>query len=143
VLRLFEHYHWPGNVRQLFNVLRTACVMAGHRARITREHLSDDFLEDALASACPRAVAPRPSPPRPPAPPAARGRRRRRRQRRCRRPRRRPAGGRTSPSTARTFGDMEIDAIRKAVADCGGNISEASKRLGISRNTIYRKLRWK
>ena len=39
--------------------------------------------------------------------------------------------------------DTLIEAIRKAVADCGGNISEASKRLGISRNTIYRKLRWK
>jgi transcriptional regulator of acetoin/glycerol metabolism len=24
----------------------------------------------------------------------------------------------------------------------GGNISAASKRLGVSRNTIYRKLRW-
>ena len=29
VSALFAHYHWPGNVRQLFNVLRTACVMAG------------------------------------------------------------------------------------------------------------------
>ncbi len=48
VVQLFEHYHWPGNVRQLFNVLRTACVMASTDARITREHLSDDFLEDAI-----------------------------------------------------------------------------------------------
>jgi sigma-54 dependent transcriptional regulator, acetoin dehydrogenase operon transcriptional activator AcoR len=37
---------------------------------------------------------------------------------------------------------METEAIRRAVALAGGNISEASKRLGISRNTIYRKLRW-
>ena len=29
-----------------------------------------------------------------------------------------------------------------AVQVAGGNISEASKRLGISRNTIYRNLRW-
>jgi energy-coupling factor transporter ATP-binding protein EcfA2 len=35
-----------------------------------------------------------------------------------------------------------IAAIRHAVAAAGGNISEASKQLGISRNTIYRKLRW-
>ena len=138
VLRLFEHYHWPGNVRQLFNVLRTACVMAATDSRITREHLSDDFLEDALkrlpaapvaaapAPAQAHAVAPAPAPaaaPVMPAPAAA------------------PAAD--EPESPRTLGDMEIEAIRKAVADCGGNISEASKRLGISRNTIYRKLRWK
>ena len=29
-----------------------------------------------------------------------------------------------------------------SMAAAGGNISEAAKRLGISRNTIYRKLRW-
>jgi transcriptional regulator of acetoin/glycerol metabolism len=37
---------------------------------------------------------------------------------------------------------MEVEAIRRAVEAAGGNISEASKRLGVSRNTIYRKLRW-
>ena len=41
-----------------------------------------------------------------------------------------------------TLEDMEIAAIRSAVEAAGGNISEASKRLGVSRNTIYRKLRW-
>ena len=37
----------------------------------------------------------------------------------------------------------EIEMIRQAVDAADGNISVASKRLGISRNTIYRKLRWK
>ena len=46
------------------------------------------------------------------------------------------------PDTSRTLGEAEIDMIRKAVDAANGNISEASKRLGISRNTIYRKLRW-
>ena len=32
--------------------------------------------------------------------------------------------------------------IRNALASANGNISVASRRLGISRNTIYRKLRW-
>ena len=32
--------------------------------------------------------------------------------------------------------------IRRTLDEAQGNISEASKRLGISRNTIYRKLRW-
>ena len=33
--------------------------------------------------------------------------------------------------------------IRRAVEEAGGNISVAARRLAISRNTIYRKLRWK
>jgi transcriptional regulator of acetoin/glycerol metabolism len=32
-------------------------------------------------------------------------------------------------------------AIRRTVADAGGNLSEAARRLGISRNTLYRRLR--
>ena len=42
----------------------------------------------------------------------------------------------------RTLEMAEIDMIRSVLESVGGNISEASKRLGISRNTIYRKLRW-
>ena len=44
--------------------------------------------------------------------------------------------------TPRTLGEAEIEMIRAALEAANGNISEASKRLGISRNTIYRKLRW-
>jgi sigma-54 dependent transcriptional regulator, acetoin dehydrogenase operon transcriptional activator AcoR len=109
VQALFQAYHWPGNVRQLFNVLRTAAVMAAHDPSIQREHLSDDFLEDTCAQA--------------------------------------PAAGQAPAAAAaaqpRSLEEVEIDAIRRAVDAVGGNISEASKRLGISRNTIYRKLRWK
>ncbi|MBN8486737.1 MAG: sigma-54-dependent Fis family transcriptional regulator, partial [Burkholderiales bacterium] len=47
VLRLFQACDWPGNVRQLFNVLRTAAVMAAGDSIITRDHLSDDFIDDA------------------------------------------------------------------------------------------------
>ncbi|HEV8691819.1 MAG TPA: sigma-54-dependent Fis family transcriptional regulator, partial [Ideonella sp.] len=50
VVRLLQVYHWPGNIRQLTNVLRTAAVMAGSEMLITRAHLSDDFLEDAQRS---------------------------------------------------------------------------------------------
>jgi transcriptional regulator of acetoin/glycerol metabolism len=41
-----------------------------------------------------------------------------------------------------TLEQAEIEMIRAAVEAAGGNISAASKRLGVSRNTIYRKLRW-
>jgi sigma-54 dependent transcriptional regulator, acetoin dehydrogenase operon transcriptional activator AcoR len=124
VVRLLQAHQWPGNIRQLTNVLRTAAVMAGSEMLITRSHLSDDFLEDALrdlpapsaqevarapdAIAEPAAAAPAPAPPE-----------------------------------AATLGEMELRTIQRAVEEAGGNISVASRRLGISRNTIYRKLRWK
>jgi transcriptional regulator of acetoin/glycerol metabolism len=112
VVRLFQGYPWPGNVRQLFNVLRTAVVMAAGDSAITRAHLSDDLIEDALHSA-------------PPAPAAATE----------------PAPA-AAPEPLRALQDMEFDAIRRAVDEAGGNLSEASRRLGIGRSTIYRKLRW-
>ena len=44
-------------------------------------------------------------------------------------------------AAASSLGESEVALIRAAVEAAGGNISEAAKRLGISRNTIYRKLR--
>ena len=130
VMALFERYAWPGNIRQLANVLRTAVVMANNEPQITEEHLSDDFLEDvhrnlpartasaAADSAAPVATMPVAAEPVASGTPAAAG------------------------SSARTLGESEIALIQAALDAAGGNISEASKRLGISRNTIYRKLRW-
>jgi transcriptional regulator of acetoin/glycerol metabolism len=178
VVRLFQGYSWPGNVRQLFNVLRTACVMAANESAITRDHLSDDFLEDArralaaVASAAPAptpavaepasglrassfAAAPTPTGPfgsvgggagsapqaAPPTMPMT-----------AQRPgpqhhgvtpflpHPHQSGQASEPS--RSLEDVELMTIRSAVDAAGGNISEAAKRLGISRNTIYRKLRW-
>jgi transcriptional regulator of acetoin/glycerol metabolism len=123
VMALFRRYAWPGNIRQLANVLRTAAVMAAGEAQITEEHLSDDFLEDVQR---PRAQAPAPVlPATPPAVAAIE-----------------PPEPAQPVAAARTLGEAEIDMIRNAVDAANGNISEASKRLGISRNTIYRKLRW-
>ena len=119
VIEYFKAYHWPGNLRQLSNVLRTAAVMAAGEPLITDNHLSDDFLEDVrrLPQPAPRISA-------------------------------EADDGATidtvapAASTAKTLGEHEIDMIRAALDAANGNISEASKRLGISRNTIYRKLRW-
>ncbi|WP_235823304.1 sigma-54-dependent Fis family transcriptional regulator [Azohydromonas sediminis] len=133
VVRLFQAYRWPGNVRQLFNVLRTAAVMAAGQPTITVDHLSDDFLDDARAAAAqagdefpaapPIVAAPPVPPPRPVPPPA-------------------PTLPAAPPVAGRSLEEIEIETIRLTLEAVGGNISEASKRLGISRNTIYRKLRW-
>ncbi len=49
VMDLFLAYAWPGNFRQLYNVLHTACVLAGDEPEIALAHLPDDFV--ALAEA--------------------------------------------------------------------------------------------
>ncbi len=131
---MFEAYAWPGNVRQLANVLRTAAVMADRAACITLHHLSDDFVEDAARGAAARAAALPPPPVQALSAPATQASQAAQGAQAAAPP---PAAG------GATLGAMEIDAIRRAVEAAGGNISEASKALGISRNTIYRKLHWR
>lgn len=46
VLRLFRQHRWPGNLRQLASLLRTAAIMAGDETEIRPHHLPDDFIED-------------------------------------------------------------------------------------------------
>ncbi len=124
VVDLFRKHPWPGNLRQLSNLLRTAVVMAEGEATIRREHLPDDFVEDIerilittpmaqLAATTPEtagAVLPESGPA--PASEAAAGR----------------------------LQDLALQAIRDALARSGGNISGAARELGVSRSTLYRKL---
>ncbi|HTP71062.1 MAG TPA: sigma 54-interacting transcriptional regulator [Burkholderiaceae bacterium] len=44
VVTLLRAHPWPGNLRQLHNVLRTAVALAAHDREITREHLSEDVV---------------------------------------------------------------------------------------------------
>jgi transcriptional regulator of acetoin/glycerol metabolism len=99
--RLLQH-RWPGNVRQLGNVLRAAVVLSAGAPVLEQRHLPDDFIEESVAD----------------------------------------AGTVAAAAPRQSLEDMEIALIRQTVDAVNGNISEASKRLGISRNTIYRKLRW-
>jgi transcriptional regulator with PAS, ATPase and Fis domain len=48
VMMLFEQCTWPGNFRQLANLLRTAAAMVDDDGEIRREHLPDDFFDDLL-----------------------------------------------------------------------------------------------
>jgi len=147
VLEMFHRYTWPGNIRQLANVLRTAAVMSGDEQRITVAHLSDDFLEDTRRNVAPQRASTFVAAPAPidiaPSTPAA------------------TIASSTSAMhddapahferssepareapVAHTLEQAEIEMIRAALQAAGGNISAASKKLGVSRNTIYRKLRW-
>ena len=51
-----------------------------------------------------------------------------------------PAGLRDTPAAA-TLEQIEIETIRATLDALGGNVTAASRRLGISRNTVYRRLR--
>ncbi|KAA1011274.1 sigma-54-dependent Fis family transcriptional regulator [Paraburkholderia panacisoli] len=108
VMTLFEQCAWPGNFRQLGNLLRTAAAMVDDDGEIRCEHLPDDFFEDLRRN--------------PDAPSAA-----------------------TCSQTAGTvqavrLQDVATSTIAAAVARHGGNVSAAARDLGISRNTIYRKM---
>lgn len=126
VLSLFQKYSWPGNIRQLNNVLRTACVMAGSDGVIRHQDLPEDLLDEMLASSNPPETAWQDlqcanvagihagSVPVTGKPPAA--------------------------ATEMKLEDMQIAAMAAALAQHNGNLSSAARALGVSRNTVYRKL---
>ncbi|SAK47178.1 sigma-54-dependent Fis family transcriptional regulator [Caballeronia ptereochthonis] len=104
VLALFARHPWPGNFRQLSNVLRTACAMLDdHDTHIRVEHLPHDFLDELGERVQEEAT------------PAL-------------------AGG------AR-LADIEASAVAAALKAHGGNVSATARALGVSRTTLYRKLR--
>jgi transcriptional regulator of acetoin/glycerol metabolism len=125
---LFRRHPWPGNLRQLSYLLRTAIIMAEGKPTILREHLPDDFIDDieqGLLSIDLSETVPAPktiSAAIPPAPTFAA-----------------PPAETAEPSTGR-LQDLALQAIRDAIARSGGNISAAARELGVSRSTVYRKL---
>lgn len=50
-------------------------------------------------------------------------------------------GGHSVPVTAGTLADMEKTMIESAMAACGGNMSAVASQLGITRQTLYNKIR--
>jgi sigma-54 dependent transcriptional regulator, acetoin dehydrogenase operon transcriptional activator AcoR len=45
-----------------------------------------------------------------------------------------------SVSSARSLDEIELEAVATVMREVGGNVSAAARRLGVSRNTLYRKL---
>lgn len=45
-----------------------------------------------------------------------------------------------APRQAETLDEMESEAISEALRRCGGNLSEAAKQLGITRQSLYRRI---
>jgi DNA-binding NtrC family response regulator len=52
-----------------------------------------------------------------------------------------PAAAPAGPDSLQTLAELEKDYIRKALEICHKNHTEAARRLGISRSTLWRKLK--
>jgi sigma-54 dependent transcriptional regulator, acetoin dehydrogenase operon transcriptional activator AcoR len=117
VLAAFKNYVWPGNVRQLHGVLRTAVIMAGVDARLSSQHLPDDLLEELQLPLPTSSYEPVVAPSQTEFAPVEPG------------------------NNIDSMAQVKMDSIRHALQVCGGNVSLAARQLNVSRNTIYRKLR--
>lgn len=105
-------YPWPGNLRQLSNVLRTACAMlAEGEDTLGWEHMPDDLVQ-ALTAVPP---GPRSD--------AAEG------------------PGVDGLPASLSLQQLSQAAIDQALQAARGNLSQAARQLGISRQTLYRKLK--
>ena len=131
-MALFATHAWPGNLRQLSSVLRTAALMARSDGGVIQQaHLPEDFLEDCellLTQAHGGAGVARIS--TGPVGVAAAG---------AITPQSRAIAGR-SIAVAR-LGDTTAAALEQALTAHGGNVSAAARALGVSRNTVYRHLK--
>jgi transcriptional regulator of acetoin/glycerol metabolism len=95
--RLLNGYQWPGNIRQLEMVLRTALAMREPGDTVlTLDHLPDSMLDELTTSERPQAGSIR---------------------------------------------ENELELIRQSLDTHQGNVSAAADALGISRATLYRKLK--
>jgi transcriptional regulator of acetoin/glycerol metabolism len=123
VLALFARHRWPGNLRQLANVLRSAAIMAEGAAEIGIEHLPEDFVDECATPARDTAAAEL----APPDAVAARGAR--------------ATAQAPQPDPAVRMTEWQATLIEQTLARHGGNISAAARELGLARNTVYRYLR--
>ena len=125
-MELLQHYSWPGNVRELRNAMIYAAVQAKY-ARIRPQHLPPSILAEL------RNMQVNPLPMPSAAPPSTRGEI--------------PAHTMSEPMTPHdavhgsSLADYERLAIASALQIHQGNMTKACKRLGISRTTLYKKIR--
>lgn len=100
VLAIFAAHPWPGNVRQLHNVLRTAVALADGGV-IERQHLTHDFLDEMAVMPLAEVML----------------------------------------SPVLTLKAQSDEAVRLAMQQHAGNVSAVARQLGMSRNTLYRRLK--
>jgi transcriptional regulator of acetoin/glycerol metabolism len=100
----FGRYYWPGNLRELASMLRTACLMLEDGENVLQLHHLSEEGAVALQGVAPKAA---------------------------------PVAMEVPAGSLREKSDVLISA---AVTAAGGNIAAAARNLGISRNTLYRRM---
>ena len=111
LLQRLAAHPWPGNLRQYASVLRTACAMlAEGEDTLGWEHMPDDLVQALTAV---------PASPRSDAAAAA---------------------GVDGLPASLSLQQLSQAAIDQALQAARGNMSQAARQLGISRQTLYRKL---
>ncbi len=113
VISLIERHPWPGNIRQLINVIR-ATLYTASSPFITIKDLPLDFISELKqnGSECQlteinQSLIGIPL---------------------------------SNEASTMSLSDWELHGIKTALKECGGNISLAAKKLGITRSTLYKKL---
>ena len=113
LLQRLAAHPWPGNLRQYASVLRTACAMlAEDEDQLGWEHLGDDIVQ-ALQTVAPPVFNKLAGLVNPRPVPAA---------------------------EVLSLQELSSAAIDQALQSARGNVSQAARQLGISRQTLYRKL---
>jgi DNA-binding NtrC family response regulator len=118
-LRALQHHDYPGNVRELRNLIERALIRSGGQL-IQSHHLDLPALpaNASLPQVYPRHTDVIPAPTPPPVPDKAT----------------------LVASLPLNLAEAEDLLIQRALHESGGNIADAARRLGIHRTRIYRKL---
>lgn len=107
-MELLKAYSWPGNIREMENVLEMAAILCEGdviEPRQLAHRLKAPEVETRLPSAVARSLN--------------------------------PAG----PFEVQQIREVEIDVIRATMKEFQGNVALVSRKLGISRSTIYRRMK--
>lgn len=96
-------YHWPGNLRELDNLMQVACLMAEEFPELNWQTLPESLQQTLVATE--------------------------------------DTVTGLVPAPGNNLHRQMQTQIRDTWLACNGNVSEAARRLGISRNTLYRKLK--
>ncbi len=120
LLQRLATHPWPGNLRQYASVLRTACAMlAEGEDTLGWEHLGDDIVQALQTVAAPVSAG------LPTGAPQASAQ---------------PLQGHGHAPALLSLQQLSSAAIDQALQSARGNVSQAARQLGISRQTLYRKL---
>jgi transcriptional regulator with PAS, ATPase and Fis domain len=104
-MKILINYDWPGNIRELANIIERLVVIS------LKKDVDAKIVREAMGIALSNQAAPQ------------------------------PRSHSFTDSKEKLLEHEEQSIIKKVLEDCGGNKSEAASRLGISRPTLYQKLK--